>query len=143
MDRNKELARTLYADQGLDALDITRYIDEDLLTIEGWIRDDEWMKLRTAKNLSPKTLIQLYYEQSEAIMKEASAEQRPITLKETNTLAKLAECINKIERRIDSGAVMNMLEEFNNYLVKIKPQLARELVIYEMEYVRQMMRDGK
>ena len=143
MDRNKGLARTLYADQGLDALDITRYIDEDLLTIEGWIRDDEWMKLRTAKNLSPKTLIQLYYEQSEAIMKEASAEQRAITLKETNTLAKLAVFINKIERRIDSGAVMNMLQEFNNYLVKIKPQLARELVIYEMEYVRQMMRDGK
>jgi uncharacterized protein (DUF885 family) len=143
MDKNKELARTLYAEQGLDALDITRYIDEDLLTIEGWIRDDEWMKLRTAKNLSPKNLIQLYYEQSEAIMKEASAEQRSLTLKETNTLAKLADCINKIERRMDSGAVMNMLEAFNNYLVRIKPQLARELVIYEMEYVRTLIKAGK
>lgn len=140
----KQLACTLYTEQGLDALDLTTYIDVDLLTIESWIREGEWTSLRSAKHLSPSNLVKLYYEQSEAIVRRAKEEDdRPLTLQETNTLAKLAECINKIDRRLDSGAVMDMLKRFNNFLVQAKPQLARELVIYEMEYVRQLLNDGK
>lgn len=144
MENAKQLARTLYTEQGQDALDLTRYIDVDLLTIESWIREGDWTSLRSAKHLSPSNLIKLYYEQSEAIVQNAKQDDnRPLTLTETNTLAKLADCINKIERRLDSGAVMDMLKAFNNYLVKVKPQLAREVVIYEMEYVRDLIQQGK
>lgn len=133
----------LYAEQGMDANDIARFINAKRELVEEWITTGEWIKLRCAKNLSPTRLIQLYYEQSEAIMRHASDNTRPLTLQETNTLAKLADCIQKIEKRLDSGAVMDMLKSFNNYLVKVKPQLARELVHHELDYVRLLLREGK
>lgn len=143
MEKMQTLARNLYAEQGMDTKEIAEFLMLDAGLINEWINIFEWQKLRTANNLSPSKLIQLYYTQSEAIMKKASDETRPLNLKEVDILNKLATAIQKIDKRLDTGVVMDVLKGFNHYLVKIKPQLTREMVYHEMEYVRWLMNEKK
>lgn len=142
-EEKKILARKLYIEQGMEAEEIANTLSEDKALVLAYIKTNEWQDLRAAKQLSPSSLIKLYYEQSDVIVQQAKAEDRALTLKEAETLNNLATAIQKIDKRLDAGVVMDVLEGFNNYLVKLKPQLTRDIIEHELNYVRQLLNKKK
>ncbi len=142
-EEKKKLARKLYIEQGMDAAEIASTISEDKAIVLACIAGDEWQDLRAAKQLSPNSLIKLYYQQSDVIVQQAKDEDRPLSLKESETLNNIAAAIQKIDKRLDAGVAMNVLEGFNNYLVKLKPQLTRDVIPHELNYVRQLLNTKK
>lgn len=142
-EEKKALARKLYIEQGMDAAEIANTLSEDKALVTACITTDEWQDLRAAKQLSPNSLIKLYYEQSDVIVQQAKDKDRALTLKEAETLNNLATAIQKIDKRLDAGVVMDVLEGFNNYLVKLKPQLTRDVIPHELNYVRQLLNKKK
>lgn len=139
--QEREMARLLYVEQGLDAKEVAQMLKVSELTMSKWVNANnaEWKNLKAARTLSPDKLIRMYYEQSEAIVQQAKDDDRPISSGDADALNKLASAIQKLDKKIDPSITMSVLRNFNNYLIQINPELAKQCAAYQMEFVQSLL----
>lgn len=134
----------LYIEQGFDAKTISGMLDISENTIGTWVKSHEdWKKQRQVRMLSPDKLVMHFYEQSEAIIKSAKDEERPLTSAESDALNKLASAIQKLDKKVDPSITMSVFRNFNNWLMQIEPLLAKQIAEQQLMYVQTMLSDGK
>ena len=109
----KELARMLYVEHGMDAKAISEQLPISEVTLSKWVTKEDWRQQRQVRMLSPDKLIVLYYQQSEQIIKRATEEERAITPAEADSLNKLASSIQKLDKKIDPSISMSVFKSFN------------------------------
>ena len=137
--RAERLAQQLYLKSGYTYLQIANELNVKEATVKKWAKLGKWELLKQTEELSPNQLIAKYLQQSQLITQLAEEEERPLTIKECDALAKLATAIEKLEKSISPMVVMSVLERFNNYLVESNPELTQQLLHYEKEYLYQLI----
>lgn len=133
----------LYVEQGLDGKEVSRLLKISETTISKWNKNEGWEQQRAARRLSPDKLILRYYEQSERIIDAADDEERPLTTGEVDALAKLSTSIARLDKRTDASIVMSVLRNYNNYLLTVNPDLAKQNTDYQLEYVQSLIHAEK
>lgn len=133
------LASKLYIDTGLSVAEIATALNESPAHIAAAATAQNWDELRSVNHLSPSALIRLYYQQSKAIMQQAEDSKEGLTLQQSNTLNNLAAAIQKIDKRVDPGVVMEVLRNFTDYLIKLQPKLAKDIAPHQLAYVRKLL----
>lgn len=133
----------LYVEQGLEGTEVSRLTGISETTISKWNNNEGWEKQRAARRLSPDKLIQRYYEQSERIIDAADEQKRPLTTGEVDSLAKLSISIARLDKRADASIVMSVLRNYNNYLLTVNPDLAKQNTDYQLEYVQSLINAEK
>lgn len=133
----------LYVEQGLDGKEVSRLLKISETTISKWNKNEGWEQQRAARRLSPDKLILRYYEQSERIIDAADKEDRPLTTGEVDALAKLSTSIARLDKRTDASIVMSVLRNYNNYLLTVNPELAKQNTDYQLQYVQSLIHAEK
>lgn len=136
---NKKMAYLLYVEQGLDAKQVSELTGISTNTLSKYNLADGWDKQRSARRLGPDKLIQRYYEQSNRLMDFIDSENRPANTSELDALAKLASSIQKLDKRTDASVVMSVLMGFNKWLLLVNHQQAKDMVPYQLDYVKQLL----
>lgn len=135
----QKLAEQLYLKSGYIYLQIANELKVKEATVKKWAKAGKWELLKQTEELSPNQLIAKYLQQSQLITQLAEEEERPLTIKECDALAKLASAIERLEKSISPMIVMSVLERFNNYMVEANPELTQQLLHYEKEYLYQLI----
>ena len=133
------MAYLLYVEQGLDAKQVSEITGISTNTLSSYNKKEDWEKQRSARRMSPDKLIARYYAESNKVIDKANEDNRALTIGEMDALAKLGATIQKLDKRTDPSIVMSVLIGFNNYLLPIDRELAKQFVPLQMEYVKQLL----
>jgi hypothetical protein len=134
-----ETAYALRVEYGLSLEHIATLTDQPIDTIQKWSREHAWNDTVANINLVPARLKAECYQQCDKLLANAQAEVRLLNDKEVERFKKLISIIDKLDYEQSPRVQMEVMMKFNNYLVQRKPELARDIVPYEMEYAKQIM----
>lgn len=143
MQSQLETAYILHVQQGESIETVARVLNVQKATVHKWARLGKWREMRSINNLTPARLVADCYKQCSDIMQAAKAEGRVVSDSEAMRINRLINTANKTDYDLSPNTHMNVLEAFNSYLVRIKPELTKEIIEHELKYVRRMVDDTK
>ncbi len=118
----KELAKQLYLHTDKHLKDIAKMVkvsEKTLAGKSGWIKKFKWDQLKAAQTTTKDELIRNTYQQLLDIHNTAKEEKRNISSKESDQIYKLGAFIKVLEKEIDLGVIIQVLREFELYVLKV------------------------
>ncbi|CAN5435523.1 hypothetical protein BH09BAC1_BH09BAC1_04900 [soil metagenome] len=136
----KELAHLLYLETDQSQKEIAAAVETTEQTLVKWVDAGGWKQEKQATTLSPDKLIRRYYDQSSRVLDIADEESRALTSAETDVLVKLAAAIEKLDKKVNPSITMAVLMRFNNHLKLVAPELVKQIVRHQLEYVQTLIK---
>lgn len=118
----KKLAYSYYINEGLNVKSTALKVDVSEKTLRKWINDENWDKLRIAKNSGPDKLLNSYYDLLQKLVeKRLEAEQTNQVDKSTiDEISKINKAIETLKQKDKPTLRMHIfcVEDFFNQLLK-------------------------
>lgn len=137
----RKLAKELYVRIGLSQKEIAERFEVSEQTICAWKEKDEWEMLRVATMTGPEQIIKRLYDQIGKIIQKAEDENRELDEKEADKISKISAAIGKAEQKATLGHVVEIMEEFANFLREIDIEVAKTIVVHQSNFVQKKAKD--
>lgn len=133
--QKKEVAKALFLN--------TEKTQKDICEIVGWTEKTfsevkqkyRWGELKDNKSLTRQQIITMMHAQTLKMMKAAEEEDRILKTNEVDCVAKLTASIDKLEKRATIETIIEVFEEYNNWLLGLNVALAQENNKWQDRYV--------
>lgn len=139
-NEKKAQAKELFFQTNLTKSEIAEMIGVNRRTIHIWSREGDWERLRASARHMPSIIAEhCYYMMAhlgQSVLSDAR-EGMPATLKEAETMHKLALTINKIKNRNTVNESIEMFTFFLDGLKKKDPALTEKLLPHIDEHITQ------
>lgn len=137
-DKEKKLAQQLYIYGDSSQQKIAEDLGISEKTLSKWKEDEGWDKIKAARNLGKDSLVTKLYSQALKITIDAENDNRILNSKEMDTIVKIASTIDKLDRKVNLPNAISVFKEFNNFLVKINPNLAKQITEYQQKFLQHL-----
>ena len=120
-----EVARLLYLS--------TEKSQKEICAIVGWAektfteqkQKGKWNELRDTKNLTRQQIISMLHSQTLKLIEVAKDENRLLSAREVDSIAKLAASIDKLEKKATIETYIEVFEEYNKWLMTVNMNFAQ------------------
>lgn len=124
-EQKAEIAKALFL--------MTDKTQKEICSVVGWSektfteqkQKGNWHQLRDSRALSKQQIISLLHVQTLKIVELSKDEDRLLTSKEIDSIAKLASAIDKLEKKATLETFIQVFEEYNRWLLVVNPSLAQ------------------
>lgn len=124
----QEWARLLFIAENMPQNDIAEKIGVSKVTINKWAKKDKWEEQRASLTITREQQLQRLYMQIAEINKVISLrEQKYPTPAEADSINKLANAIDKMERESSLADIISVSQKFLNWLRPLSLDKAKEL----------------
>lgn len=134
LKKRKVLAEE-YFFAGKSQVEISDLLDTPANTINRWVQEGDWKKLRDAKTITRDKLVSNMIAQIVAMEDLAKSEKRILNAKETDSINKLASAIEKLDKKVNVSVYIQVFKEFNEYLLKADLDLAKQLTKHQTAFI--------
>src|SRR5256885_10308848 len=138
MTRNQkvEVARTLYL--------MTEKSQKEICDVVGWTEKSfteqkqkgKWNELRDTKSLTKQQIISLLHTQTLKIIDAAKDENRLLSAREVDSIAKLAASIDKLEKKATLETFIEVFEHYNKWLMVVNMDFAQRNNHYQDLFIQ-------
>ena len=131
-------AKNLYLHTGLSKSEIASRLDIDRKTLYLWVREGAWDRLKmSAENIPALVAEQCYFliGRLSSYLLSDMRDDMPTTLKEADTIHKLALSINKLKNRSTANESMEMFTFFLEGLKKKNPDAVNIILPYVEDFI--------
>ncbi len=112
-----DVARTLYL--------MTEKTQKEISEVVGWSektfteqkQKGKWNELRDTKSLTRQQIISMLHMQTFKLVDAAKTENRLLSAREIDSIAKLAASIDKLEKKVTLETYIEVFEEYNKWLM--------------------------
>lgn len=120
-----EVARTLYL--------MTEKTQKEICEVVGWTektfteqkQKGKWNELRDTKSLTKQQIISMLHYQTLKIVDSAKDEDRILSAREVDSIAKLTASIDKLEKKATIETYIEVFEEYNRWLMGVNVDFAQ------------------
>jgi transposase len=134
LKKRKVLAEE-YFFAGKSQIEIAELLDTPANTINRWVAEGDWKKLRDAKTITRDKLVSNMISQIVAMEDLAKQENRILNAKETDSINKLASAIEKLDKKVNISVYIQVFKEFNEYLLKEDLELAKQVTRFQTAFI--------
>ena len=133
--QKKEVARALYLNTKKTQKEICEIVDWTEKTFSDTKAKEGWGDIKDTKSLTKQQIISMMHSQTLKMMMAAEEENRVLKSNEVDCVAKLTASIDKLERRATIETIIEVFEEYNNWLLGLNVPLAQENNKWQDRYV--------
>ena len=120
-----EVARTLYL--------MTEKTQKEICEVVWWTektfteqkQKGKWNELRDTKSLTRQQIISMLHTQTLKLVEAAKDENRLLSAREVDSIAKLAASIDKLEKKATLETYIEVFEEYNKWLMSVNIDFAQ------------------
>ena len=120
-----EVARILYL--------TTEKTQKEICAVVGWTektfteqkQKGKWNELRDTKSLTKQQIISMLHTQTLKLVEAAKDENRLLSAREVDSIAKLAASIDKLEKKATLETYIEVFEEYNKWLMSVNMNFAQ------------------
>ena len=120
-----EVARTLYL--------MTEKSQKEICEVVGWTEKTftdqknkrEWNALKETKSLTKQQIISMLHTQTFKLIEGAKDENRLLSAREIDSVAKLTSSIDKLETKATIETFIEVFEDYNKYLISVNVDFAQ------------------
>jgi hypothetical protein len=134
LKKRKTLAEEYFM-AGKSQVEICDLLETPANTINRWVQEGEWKKIRDAKTITRDKLVSNMIGQIVAMEDLAKAEKRILNAKETDSINKLASAIEKLDKKVNVSVYIQVFKEFNEYLLKEDLELAKRITKHQTNFI--------
>jgi predicted DNA-binding protein YlxM (UPF0122 family) len=134
----QEKAFDLYCNTSLTQKEIAGVIKVSAQQMNKWVKDGNWEMLRSANKVTLPAIVQNYYLQLAAINKEIKDQYKGVpTIEHSDTICKIANSIEKLNKKHNLSAYHAVLRETLEWMVKVDSEKAKSLGPLMLEFLRE------
>ena len=131
-----EVARILYL--------TTDKTQKEICDVVGWTektfteqkRKQNWNELRDTKSLTKQQIISMLHVQTLKIVDAAKNENRLLSAREVDSIAKLTSSIDKLEKKATIETYIEVFEEYNRWLMSVNIDFAQRNNQYQDSFIQ-------
>ena len=120
-----DVARTLYLMTEKNQKEICEVVKWSEKTFTEQKQKGKWNELRDTKSLTKQQIISMLHTQLLKISDVAKDENRLLSAREVDSIAKLASSIDKLEKKATIETYIEVFEEFNRWLMVVNVDFAQ------------------
>ena len=120
-----DVARTLYLMTEKSQKEICEVVNWAEKTFTEQKQKGKWNELRDTKSLTKQQIISMLHTQLLKISDVAKDENRLLSAREVDSIAKLASSIDKLEKKATIETYIEVFEEFNRWLMVVNVDFAQ------------------
>jgi transposase len=144
-DTERELAFSIYmTDPNITQESLSKRVKVTVATINKWINEGRWSELKAANTITRKNQIALLLMQLNELnmeIQKREAGKRFATAREADAMIKLGKAIKLIDKSITLSDYITAFKEFGDFLERFSPELAKQLIDYQNEFVQNKARE--
>lgn len=127
MTKNQKIdvARTLYLMTEKTQKEICEVVNWTEKTFTEQKQKGKWNEMRDTKSLTKQQIISMLHSQTLKIVEAAKDEDRVLTAREVDSIAKLAASIDKLEKKATIETYIEVFEEYNHWLMNVNVDFAQ------------------
>lgn len=133
--KKRKILAEEYFFSGKSQLEISQLLDTPANTINRWVQEGDWKRLRDAKTITRDKLVSNMIAQIVAMEDLAKQENRILNAKETDSINKLASAIEKLDKKVNISVYIQVFKEFNEYLLKEDLELAKQITRFQTAFI--------
>jgi DNA mismatch repair protein MutH len=130
-----EVSRTLYL--------MTDKTQKEICEVVGWTektftdqkRKGKWDEMKDTKSLTRQQIITILHGQTLKLIEGANEENRLLSAKEIDSIAKLTASIDKLEKKATIETFIEVFEEYNKWLMNVQPDFAQQNNLYQDSFI--------
>jgi hypothetical protein len=131
-----DVARTLYL--------MTEKSQKEIAEVVGWTektfteqkQKGRWSEMRDSKSLTKQQIISMLHTQTFKLIEGAKDENRLLSAREIDSVAKLAASIDKLEKKATIETYIEVFEEYNKYLMSVNVDFAQRNNHYQDLFIQ-------
>ena len=116
--------------------EIAELLDTPENTISRWVNQGDWKKIRDMKAVTRDKMVSELMGQINHMQTSAKEENRPLSTKECDAIMKLSSSIEKLDKKINLPVIIQVLKDFNEYLLRNDLDLAKKLLAHQNNFIR-------
>lgn len=116
--------------------DIAELLDTPETTISRWAIQGDWKRIRDMKAVTRDKMVSELMGQINEMQTNAKDEKRPLSTRECDAIMKLSSSIEKLDKKINLPVIIQVLKDFNEYLLSRDLDLAKQLVPHQNNFIR-------
>ena len=120
-----DVARTLYLMTEKSQKEICEVVNWAEKTFTEQKQKGKWNELRDTKSLTKQQIVSMLHTQLLKISDVAKDENRLLSAREVDSIAKLASSIDKLEKKATIETYIEVFEEFNRWLMVVNVDFAQ------------------
>ena len=127
MTKNQKIdvARTLYLMTEKTQKEICEVVNWTEKTFTEQKQKGKWNEMRDTKSLTKQQIISMLHYQTLKIVEAAKDEDRILSAREVDSIAKLAASIDKLEKKATLETYIEVFEEYNKWLMSVNMNFAQ------------------
>lgn len=134
-EQKVDIARTLYLMSDKTQKEICLIVDWTEKTFGEQKRKGKWDELKDTRSLTKQQIVTILHAQTLKIIELAKSEERVLSAKEIDSIAKLASSIDKLEKKATIETFIEVFEEYNKWLMTIQPDFAQQNNQYQDKFI--------
>lgn len=142
-ESNKALATELFVKLGKSQKDIATQLGVSEKTVGAWKTKLNWESLRASELTASRNVIKNLLSQISTICENAAINNREISDKEADRIAKIGATIERLEKKATLAHVVQVMEEFILYLKNIELPLAQQVVAHQLNFIQKKAHEYK
>lgn len=136
----KQKAYDLFCNTNLTQKEIAGVINVSAQQLGKWISEGSWEMYRSAQQVTVEKLIHNYYLQLANINKEIAGNGGVPNPKQSDTISKITDAIEKLRKKYNLSAYHQVLKEFVEWLVKVDMEQAKVFGLSMLEFLKEKAR---
>lgn len=143
MKQKKEWAKLLYVNERLTQKEAAERADVSAVTINKWVKEGEWDKLRQSMLVTREAQLSRMYLQLDAlntaIMTREEGQRFPSS-KEADTMSKLANAIKTMETEASIADIVEVSKRLLNWLRPVDPVKAKDFAQVIDDFIKDALK---
>lgn len=131
-----DIARTLYL--------MTEKSQKEISEVVGWTektfteqkQKGKWSEMRDTKSLTKQQIISMLHTQTFKLIEGAKDENRLLSAREIDSVAKLTSSIDKLETKATIETFIEVFEDYNKYLMSVNVDFAQRNNSYQDLFIQ-------
>lgn len=133
----REQAHDLFVNSGLQFKEISRIVNVAASRLGKWAKEDEWELQKTAQQVTAGKIIAGWYAALQQINAEIKTNQNGIpTNGQTDQISKIADSIQKLNKKQNLSNYHSVLKEFLSDLTKLNADDAKKFAPMMFEFLK-------
>ena len=131
-----DVARTLYLLTEKSQKEISEVVGWSEKTFSEQKQKGKWSDLRDTKSLTKQQIISMLHTQTFKLIEGAKDENRLLSAREIDSVAKLTSSIDKLETKATIETFIEVFEDYNKYLMSVNVDFAQRNNQYQDLFIQ-------
>ena len=131
-----DVARTLFLMTEKSQKEIAEVVGWSEKTFSEQKQKGKWSEMRDTKSLTKQQIISMLHTQTFKLIEGAKDENRLLSAREIDSVAKLAASIDKLEKKATVETYIEVFEEYNKFLMSVNVDFAQRNNHYQDLFIQ-------